>query len=181
MLLRLTIVRKIDAGDGSYPSVNTCVHYLKVTILLETTFNLKSGQASHDFMFPASRLFKRECPAREAVGCNCRERIPPELRVFHCKENCFNGTGNESAWISLKLRMLEWFPGNEVGCTVFCFLEVFRCSSMSNLQNVALLWLMKVFGSNSIGNTLFTLNVLTSAKPSLIVLTQWLDTTAQLN
>ena len=30
MFLRLTIVRKIDAGDGSYPSVNTCVHYLKV-------------------------------------------------------------------------------------------------------------------------------------------------------
>ena len=30
MILRLTIVRKIDAGDGSYPSVNTCVHYLKV-------------------------------------------------------------------------------------------------------------------------------------------------------
>ena len=28
---RLTIVRKIDAGDGSYPSVNTCVHYLKVS------------------------------------------------------------------------------------------------------------------------------------------------------
>ena len=27
---RLTIVRKIDAGDGSYPSVNTCVHYLKL-------------------------------------------------------------------------------------------------------------------------------------------------------
>ena len=29
--IRLTIVRKIEAGDGSYPSVNTCVHYLKVT------------------------------------------------------------------------------------------------------------------------------------------------------
>ena len=29
--IRLTIVRKIDAGDGSYPSVNTCVHYLKVS------------------------------------------------------------------------------------------------------------------------------------------------------
>ena len=28
--IRLTIVRKIEAGDGSYPSVNTCVHYLKV-------------------------------------------------------------------------------------------------------------------------------------------------------
>ena len=27
---RLTVVRKIDAGDGSYPSVNTCVHYLKL-------------------------------------------------------------------------------------------------------------------------------------------------------
>uniref|UniRef100_A0A0K2TN15 E3 ubiquitin-protein ligase n=1 Tax=Lepeophtheirus salmonis TaxID=72036 RepID=A0A0K2TN15_LEPSM len=27
---RLTIVRKIGAGDGSYPSVNTCVHYLKL-------------------------------------------------------------------------------------------------------------------------------------------------------
>ncbi|RXG51322.1 E3 ubiquitin-protein ligase HECTD1 [Armadillidium vulgare] len=27
---RLTIVRKVDAGDGSYPSVNTCVHYLKL-------------------------------------------------------------------------------------------------------------------------------------------------------
>ncbi|OZC07477.1 HECT-domain protein [Onchocerca flexuosa] len=27
---RLTIVRKVDSGDGSYPSVNTCVHYLKL-------------------------------------------------------------------------------------------------------------------------------------------------------
>lgn len=28
---RLTIVRKVDGGgDGSYPSVNTCVHYLKL-------------------------------------------------------------------------------------------------------------------------------------------------------
>jgi len=27
---RLTIVRKVDAGDGSFPSVNTCVHYLKL-------------------------------------------------------------------------------------------------------------------------------------------------------
>jgi len=26
----LTIVRKVDASDGSYPSVNTCVHYLKL-------------------------------------------------------------------------------------------------------------------------------------------------------
>jgi len=27
---RLTVVRKVDAGEGSYPSVNTCVHYLKL-------------------------------------------------------------------------------------------------------------------------------------------------------
>ena len=27
---RLTVVRKVDAGEGSYPSVNTCVHYLKM-------------------------------------------------------------------------------------------------------------------------------------------------------
>ncbi|XP_077394935.1 E3 ubiquitin-protein ligase HECTD1 isoform X2 [Festucalex cinctus] len=27
---RLTIVRKVDASDSSYPSVNTCVHYLKL-------------------------------------------------------------------------------------------------------------------------------------------------------
>nr|XP_016939130.1 E3 ubiquitin-protein ligase Ufd4 [Drosophila suzukii]XP_016939137.1 E3 ubiquitin-protein ligase Ufd4 [Drosophila suzukii] len=27
---RLTVVRKVDAGVGSYPSVNTCVHYLKL-------------------------------------------------------------------------------------------------------------------------------------------------------
>ena len=27
---RLTIVRKVDGNDGSYPSVNTCVHYLKL-------------------------------------------------------------------------------------------------------------------------------------------------------
>ncbi|XP_058843639.1 E3 ubiquitin-protein ligase HECTD1 isoform X8 [Acipenser ruthenus] len=27
---RLTIVRKVDAADASYPSVNTCVHYLKL-------------------------------------------------------------------------------------------------------------------------------------------------------
>uniref|UniRef100_A0A914QNI9 E3 ubiquitin-protein ligase n=1 Tax=Panagrolaimus davidi TaxID=227884 RepID=A0A914QNI9_9BILA len=26
----LTIVRKSESGDGAYPSVNTCVHYLKV-------------------------------------------------------------------------------------------------------------------------------------------------------
>ncbi|MRA94245.1 hypothetical protein GH868_30445, partial [Bacillus thuringiensis] len=25
---RLTIVRKVDGNDSSYPSVNTCVHYL---------------------------------------------------------------------------------------------------------------------------------------------------------
>ena len=24
-------MRKVDAGDGSFPSVNTCVHYLKVS------------------------------------------------------------------------------------------------------------------------------------------------------
>ncbi|XP_055709356.1 E3 ubiquitin-protein ligase Ufd4 isoform X3 [Phlebotomus papatasi] len=30
LLPRLTIVRKVDAGEGSYPSVNTCVHYLKL-------------------------------------------------------------------------------------------------------------------------------------------------------
>ncbi|CAD6233691.1 GSCOCG00007258001-RA-CDS [Cotesia congregata] len=27
---RLTVVRKVDAGAGGYPSVNTCVHYLKL-------------------------------------------------------------------------------------------------------------------------------------------------------
>lgn len=27
---RLTIVRKVDANDHTYPSVNTCVHYLKL-------------------------------------------------------------------------------------------------------------------------------------------------------
>ncbi|XP_050441159.1 E3 ubiquitin-protein ligase HECTD1 isoform X2 [Adelges cooleyi] len=27
---RLTVVRKVDAGAGSFPSVNTCVHYLKL-------------------------------------------------------------------------------------------------------------------------------------------------------
>ncbi|XP_053207496.1 E3 ubiquitin-protein ligase HECTD1-like isoform X2 [Panonychus citri] len=27
---RLTVVRKVDATDGSYPSVNTCAHYLKM-------------------------------------------------------------------------------------------------------------------------------------------------------
>lgn len=27
---RLTIVRKVDGNDNSYPSVNTCVHYLKL-------------------------------------------------------------------------------------------------------------------------------------------------------
>lgn len=27
---RLTIVKKVDSGEGSYPSVNTCVHYLKL-------------------------------------------------------------------------------------------------------------------------------------------------------
>jgi len=27
---KLTVVRKVDAGEGSYPSVNTCVHYLKL-------------------------------------------------------------------------------------------------------------------------------------------------------
>ena len=36
MFLRLTIVRKIDAGDGSYPSVNTCVHYLKVLHIIRS-------------------------------------------------------------------------------------------------------------------------------------------------
>jgi len=27
---RLTVVRTVDASIGSYPSVNTCVHYLKL-------------------------------------------------------------------------------------------------------------------------------------------------------
>lgn len=27
---RLTVVRKVDGNDYSYPSVNTCVHYLKL-------------------------------------------------------------------------------------------------------------------------------------------------------
>jgi E3 ubiquitin-protein ligase HECTD1 len=27
---RLTIVRKVDGNDNSFPSVNTCVHYLKL-------------------------------------------------------------------------------------------------------------------------------------------------------
>ncbi len=27
---RLTVVRKVDGTDSSYPSVNTCVHYLKL-------------------------------------------------------------------------------------------------------------------------------------------------------
>ncbi len=27
---RLTVVRKVDANDNTYPSVNTCVHYLKL-------------------------------------------------------------------------------------------------------------------------------------------------------
>jgi len=27
---RLTVVRKVGSGDGSFPSVNTCVHYLKL-------------------------------------------------------------------------------------------------------------------------------------------------------
>ena len=89
LFLRLTIVRKIDAGDGSYPSVNTCVHYLKVIILIfsavvrnVTPYILFEifGHIFHEFLFPAARLLKRECAEREAVGCNCRERIPPQLR-----------------------------------------------------------------------------------------------------
>ena len=31
------MVRKIDAGDGSFPSVNTCVHYLKVWISFKSS------------------------------------------------------------------------------------------------------------------------------------------------
>jgi E3 ubiquitin-protein ligase HECTD1 len=27
---RLTVVRKVDGSNSSYPSVNTCVHYLKL-------------------------------------------------------------------------------------------------------------------------------------------------------
>jgi E3 ubiquitin-protein ligase HECTD1 len=27
---RLTVVRKVDGNDHSFPSVNTCVHYLKL-------------------------------------------------------------------------------------------------------------------------------------------------------
>ena len=27
---RLTVVRKVDGDDSSFPSVNTCVHYLKL-------------------------------------------------------------------------------------------------------------------------------------------------------
>ena len=41
---------------------------------------------SDDFTFSAAWLLKRECVEREAAGCNCWERIPPQLRLFHGKE-----------------------------------------------------------------------------------------------
>uniref|UniRef100_T1J5Y0 E3 ubiquitin-protein ligase n=1 Tax=Strigamia maritima TaxID=126957 RepID=T1J5Y0_STRMM len=40
---RLTIVRKVDATDGSYPSVNTCVHYLNLLSLASCTHNKVGG------------------------------------------------------------------------------------------------------------------------------------------
>ena len=48
MFPRLTIVRKIDAGDGSYPSVNTCVHYLKLP-------DYSSEQVMRDRLLMATR------------------------------------------------------------------------------------------------------------------------------
>ena len=86
-----------------------------------------------------------------------------KLSVFHCKktfstdgECClFNKSSfagifhlgkfsrNENSW--------EWFHGSEVGRTFFCFLETaFLCPF---LQNVDVLWLMKVCDPNSIENT----------------------------
>ena len=109
MFLRLTIVRKIDAGDGRYPLINTCVHYLKVNILLETNvtshliWNLVKYLTTCVSSCPT---FKQKCPEREAVGCNCRKRIPRELKVFHCKENSFKRTGNETENVRMNPRLV---------------------------------------------------------------------------
>ena len=61
---RLTVVRKVDAaGNGSYPSVNTCVHYLKLPeydsehILRERLLQCKSFKLvpiNHDFFLKHS-------------------------------------------------------------------------------------------------------------------------------
>ena len=49
---RLTIVRKIDAGDGSYPSVNTCVHYLKVSPIISNYDELDDECVKHETVSP---------------------------------------------------------------------------------------------------------------------------------
>ena len=50
-------MRKVDAGDGSFPSVNTCVHYLKVsTSDLSATTSAESWTRSLDSKVKASSL-----------------------------------------------------------------------------------------------------------------------------
>lgn len=49
----MVILFKVDAGDGSYPSVNTCVHYLKLPeysckeVLRERLLNATNERGFH--------------------------------------------------------------------------------------------------------------------------------------
>jgi len=54
---RLTIVCKIDAGDGSYPSVNTCVHYLKLPDYSSEDFKNQVTHSKHRNLQSVSYAF----------------------------------------------------------------------------------------------------------------------------
>ena len=97
---RLTIVRKIDAGDGSYPSVNTCVHYLKVSPVISHYDELDDESVKHETVSPilifrrtniifynimpfsASWLQQWGGDERETPGCYKWEGIPSQLEMM---------------------------------------------------------------------------------------------------
>ena len=52
---RLSIVQKIDAGDGSYPSVNTCVHYLNLPDYAQKYSLMDRSRHRHQFFGQLSK------------------------------------------------------------------------------------------------------------------------------
>ena len=74
----LTIVRK-DGGDGSLPSVMTCVNYLKLPDYSSTSLPLRC-RTTADARFRSSRC--RQIPRRDRGSGRCR-RVPSQYVLFH--------------------------------------------------------------------------------------------------
>ena len=99
-------------------------------------------------MFPAARLSSKSV-LRERLSAVTAEK------GFHVNWKCSIAKKIVSKEPEMRLKMLEWIHG---WSHCLLFLEVFRCFSVPVLQNGALLWLMKICGSNSIENKFLTLN-----------------------